>query len=192
MATYPNQATTYEDDPLSGESVPSLSFKDAVVGTAYTGTISKRARLLQQRDFETGSLAQWDDGNPKMAVVIDLDIQGDTFALWAPKPSAMFAALVAAQKAADAGTMVEGGQLTVEFVGTEPNKKNPRLNAQKLYRCHYVPPAVRPQDPLQHEPQAAHPPRPAPRPMPQPQAAQAPQAQRPAPPAPATAGRSRF
>jgi hypothetical protein len=195
VATYPPQAQTYDDDPLSGESVPSLSFKDAPVGTLYTGIITKRARLLQQRDFESGQLANWEDGNPKMAAVIELDVMGDTFALWAPKPSAMFAALVAAQKAAEAGTMVEGGELSIEFIGTEPNKKNPRLNAQKLYRCHYVPPT--PQDPLQHEapaapPQPAQPSRP-PRPMPAqpPRPAPAPQAQAPQRP-PVSTGRARF
>jgi len=167
MATMPR---TYDDDPFSGEMVPSLSFRDAPQGTRYVGTIVKRARLQQQRDFESGQPAHWDDGNPKMAAVIELDINGEVFGLWAPKPSAMFAALVQAQRDANAGTMVEGGVLAVEFIGTEPNRKNPKLNAQKLYRCQYTPPAV--QDPLetdaeQQSRQAAQPPRPS-RPQPTP------------------------
>lgn len=149
MATQPRDPRFYDDDPLLGDSLPSLSFKDAVVGTTYSGVITKRARLLQQRDFDTQQPATWEDGNPKMAVVIDLLIGDEKYALWAPKPSAMFAALIDAQKAAGAGTMVEGGVLHIKFTGTETNKRNPRLNAQKLYAAKYEPPAV--VDPLETE-----------------------------------------
>lgn len=172
MATYPSPQTQHDDDPLSYEKVPSLSFRDAQVGTTYRGTIVKRARLLQQRDFESQQPKTWPDGNPCMAAVIHLEIQGEIYAIWAPKPSAMFAALVAAQKEAGAGPMVEGGTLHVRFEGTEPNKKNPKLNAQKLYRCKYEPPAQ--PDPFHSEAGAQTvPPHQAPRPTappaPQPQ-----------------------
>lgn len=132
------------DDPLSYEKAPSLSFKDAPEGTLYTGRITKRATLVQSRDFETGEPATWPDGNPKMSVVIQLDVQGETRSLWAPKPSAMFAALVEAQRHAGGHPMQEGGTLHVKYTGTIPNVKNPKLNGAKQYVCKYTPPASDP------------------------------------------------
>lgn len=140
MATYPRTQTPQDDDPLSYQKAPSLSFKDAPIGTTYKGIITQRAQLVQSRDFETQEPAVWPDGNPKMSVVIQLEVDGEARSLWAPKPSGMFAALVAAQKEAGAGTMQEGGTLWVKFTGTQPNAKNPRLNEAKIYACKYLPP----------------------------------------------------
>lgn len=130
------------DDPFATrESAPALSFRDKPVGTTYTGTVTDRPTLVQSRDFETGERATWPDGNPKMSVVTQLDVNGDKVALWAPKPSAMFAAIAAAQQ--DAGARIDvGGTLSVTYSGDKPNEKNPRLNPQKQYRVTYQPPNV--------------------------------------------------
>jgi len=126
-------------DPLEHEKAPSLSFRDQPIGTTYTGKVLGPASLVQSRDFETGEPATWPDGNPKYSVVIRLEVNGEPRSLWAPKPSAMFAALVAAQK--QAGQRIgEGGTLQVRFSGEVPNAKNPRLNAAKQYQCRYTPP----------------------------------------------------
>jgi hypothetical protein len=155
-------ATIPYDDPLSVESAPSLSFRDAAVGTMYRGTIVRRPELVQSRDFESGLPKTWPDGNPVMSVVIVLDVQGEERSIWAQKPSAMFRALVEAQKEAGGKPMAEGGILDVKFVGEEPNKKNPKLNAQKLYKARYTPPT--PTDAFADTP--ATPPAPARRPAP--------------------------
>lgn len=132
-------AQPYDDPFAVSEKHPSLSFKDAPVGTSYTGKVVERPALVQARDYETGERATWDDGNPKMTVVTTLEVNGEKVSLWAPKPSAMFAAMGEAQQQAGA-TIAPGGTLTVEYVGDKPNERNPRLNPQKQYRVTYQPP----------------------------------------------------
>ena len=147
-------------DPLEYEKAPSLSFRDKPIGHTYVGTVLGPASLVQSRDFETGEPATWPDGHPKYSVVIRLEMDGEPYSLWAPKPSAMFAALVAAQK--QAGTRIgAGGTLHVRFSGETPNVKNPKLNAAKQYQCKYVPPVTdpfadefAPPTPTQQAPQA--------------------------------------
>lgn len=152
-----------ERDPLEyDEKAPSLSFKGMPVGTTYAGRVLAPASLVQSRDFESGEPATWPDGNPKMAVVIRLEVNGEPRSLWAAKPSAMFAALVEAQK--QAGQRIgEGGTLHIRFTGETANTKNPRLNAAKQYACKYEPPT---HDPFAEEfaPPAQQPPRVAPDP----------------------------
>ena len=148
--------TTAQDiDPFAGaDKSPSLSFKD--VGTVYTGVVTEGPKLVQSRDFESGEPAFWpakpgETPNPKMSVVINLEVDGEERSLWAPKPSAMFAALAAAQK--DAGARIAtGGTLSIKYTGDKPNEKNPRLNPQKLYAARYAAP-----DPFGDAPQAAAP-----------------------------------
>lgn len=128
-------------DPFAQqERNPSLSFKDKPIGTTYTGVVVEAPQTVQARDFETGEPAFWDAAHtqPKQTVVTTLEINGEKFGLWAPKPSAMFRAIADAQQAAGAQIAV-GGTLTVTFVGEQPNEKNPRLNPQKLYKVVYQP-----------------------------------------------------
>lgn len=130
----------YDDDPFAvRESYPAVSFKDKPVGTRYSMTVVDAPTMVQQRDFETGDKATWDDGNPKMAVVTGVELNGERMSLWAPKPSAMFAAIGEAQQAANA-RVAPGGTLVVEYVGDKPNERNPRLNAARQFRVTYSPP----------------------------------------------------
>jgi hypothetical protein len=142
-------STAQDLDPFEGgTSVPSLSFKDAPVGTTYTGTITEAASLVQRRDYESGDPEFWDDGKPKMSAVLRLavnELDGEERSLWAKKPSALFAALAEAQKAAGARFEV-GGTLAVKYTGDKPNAKNPRLNPAKQYAARYTPP--KPADPF--------------------------------------------
>lgn len=127
-------------DPFAGgDSNPSISFKDAPHGTTYVGRVAELPTLVQSRDFETGNPATWPDGNPKMVVVTTLDIDGQHYSLWAPKPSALFAAIKDAQNAAGSQIAV-GGILEVTYTHDEPNKTNPRLNPAKQYKVTYTPP----------------------------------------------------
>lgn len=138
----------FDDDPLAGgESRPALSFKDKPIGTVYRGRIIEAPKSVQSRDFETGDPATWPDGNPKMSVVIGLDVDGEEVSLWAAKPSAMLSALRDAQQKAGARLAV-GGTLAVKFTGETPNKKNPRLNPQKLYAAQYTAPDALGGDPF--------------------------------------------
>ena len=131
-------------DPFATrEKTPSISFKDAPIGTSYTGKIVEAPELVNSRDFETGELATWPDGNPKKSVVTLLEMiggpnNGEIRGLWAAKPSAMFAAIAAAQEAAGAQLAV-GGTITVTYTHDVPNSKNPRLNPAKQYKVDYYP-----------------------------------------------------
>lgn len=131
--------TAQTTDPFAmTSSSPSVSFKDAPIGTSYTGKVVEAPQLVQARDYESGDPAFWPDGNPKMTVVTKLLVNGEERSLWAPKPSAMFAAIAKAQQ--DAGASIQvGGTLTVTYVGDKPNEKNPRLNPAKQYEAKYVP-----------------------------------------------------
>lgn len=142
------------DDPFAGaDKVPSISFKDAPVGTTYEGVVTEAPKLVQSRDFNTGEPAFWpakpgEAPNPKMSVVIRLLLEGgEERSLWAQKPSAMFAAIGEAQK--QAGQRIDvGGTLAVKFTGekahTDPEKIRKNLPAQKLYAARYTPPAAKP------------------------------------------------
>ena len=131
--------TTTHNDPFASTSAPSVSFNNVPVGTSYTGTVLELPAMVQARDFETGNPATWPDGNPKMTVVTKLSVNGEERSLWAPKPSAMFAAISDAQKAAGAALAI-GGTLTVTYIGDKPNATNPRLNPAKQYSAVYQPP----------------------------------------------------
>lgn len=126
------------------ESTPALSFKDAPVGTSYTGVVTRAPELVQSRDIDTGELAYWPanpDGsrNPKMSVVLNITMPtGEERSVWATKPSQLYSALGAAEKAAGAAIAI-GGTLTITLTGEKPNATNPKLNAQKLYTATYAP-----------------------------------------------------
>ena len=135
MATMPQ----HYKDPLSQESAPSLSFDNMPIGTTYTGVITVLPRLVQSLEFGTKKPKTWPDGNAVMAVVIGLNVNGEARSLWATKPSSMFAALVAAQKAAGGTPMAIGGTLHVRLIGEQPGK-NPKLHPAKQYQAKYVPP----------------------------------------------------
>jgi DNA-directed RNA polymerase specialized sigma24 family protein len=67
-----NQALPDANDLLVGSSVPSLSFKDAVVGDSFTGIITD-LRTVQVRNYEDPTkLEFWDDGKPKLQIEVTL------------------------------------------------------------------------------------------------------------------------
>lgn len=141
--------TTAEIDPFAGaEKAPSLSFKNMPVGTTYTGVVTEGPKLVQSRDFDSGEPAFWpasrpgEAPNPKMSVVINLEVDGEPRSLWAAKPSAMFAALAEAQRVAKAKIEV-GSTLSVRFTGEEPHtdpvKIKKGMPPKKLYACKLEP-----------------------------------------------------
>lgn len=129
------------NDPFGGgESHPSISWKGVAFGTTYTGEVAEKPTVVQSRNFETGEPDTWPDGNPKMVVCTTLKIGDDLWNLWAAMPSALFAAIKAAQ--VKAGSVIDkGGILTVTVTGEEPNT-NPRLNPTKQFTASYTPPAA--------------------------------------------------
>jgi hypothetical protein len=128
-----------QNDPFAGgDQYPSVKFP--TVGASVTGIIAEAPSMVQGRDFESGELASWPDGNPKMVVVVPLIIGGERHNLWAPKPSALFAAIQAAKKTAGDAPLAPGGTLTVTYTHETPNEKNPRLNPTKQFSAVYQAP----------------------------------------------------
>ena len=129
-------------DPFAGgDKTPSLSFKDAPIGTSYTGRILDAPTLVQSRNFETEQPDFWPDGNPKMSAVVKADFGGDTGvrSIWAQKPSALFQAIAEAQTAA-AAKLAPGGTITVTYSGDGVRKDgNTKLNPPKQYAVTYTP-----------------------------------------------------
>ena len=136
---------SYDDvDPFAGgDKTPSLKFP--TIGTAYDCTVTEAPKLVQSRDYESGEPAWWDKDQtqPKMAVVIGVEVDGEGYSVWAQKPSAMFTALAAAQREAGQRIAV-GGRLQVAYTADKANEKNPRLNAAKQYAAKYTPPQAAP------------------------------------------------
>lgn len=127
-------------DPFAvSASAPSISFDQRPIGTSYTGTILELPSLVQARDYDTGDLASWPDGNPKMTVVTKLSVNGVEMSWWAPKPSSMFAAVAEAQKVAGSALAI-GGTVTITYIGDKANPAKPKLNPAKQYHVVYQPP----------------------------------------------------
>jgi len=131
-------------DPFAGgESKASLSFDAAEVGATYSGVVTDPAELVQGKKFGTDLPAVWEnkDGttSPKMSVVIGLKVDGEDRALWAVKPSAMFAALKDAQ-IKNGKPFEVGGTLTVRYTGSEPSSQK-GMHPKKLYAVKYEAPA---------------------------------------------------
>lgn len=134
--------TTQPNDPFAPtDSKPSVSFKSAPDGTSVTLEVTEVPTQIQSRNFDTRELDFWPDGNPKMTVVTGVidKATGEAKSLWAPKPSSMFAAIVAAQQASGAQIAV-GGTLVVTFTHEVPVEGKPHLNPAKQYQVTYTPP----------------------------------------------------
>lgn len=123
------------------EKKPTWSWRDRSVGFVAKFKVTGEAREAQQRDFDTDEPAVWPDGNPKMAAVLDVEYNGEEYALWAPRPSALFNALVTARKAAGGASFASGGLLEVKLTEERKNPDKPKLNPQKIFAAKYTPPA---------------------------------------------------
>jgi hypothetical protein len=161
--SYP-QGNALPPDPFDvPPSVPSLSFRDAPIGTSFTGKVCRLPNLVQSRDFEDNTLKFWPDGNPMMAAVFHITLpNGDERSVWAQKPSSLFAAVTDAQNALK-HRMALGDTVTITLIGEKPNQTNPRLNPAKQYSVTIVP-----GDPFEQASVPAHAETPAPAPAPAP------------------------
>lgn len=121
---------------LTGKSVPSISFKDAKVGDSFTGVISE-LETAQVRNYETGDPEFWEDGKPKLQIVVTLETAyGDgadddgqrKVYLFGQKLQAAREAL----KAAGLDKLEIGSEFTITYSGTKPSS-NKKYNDVKLY-----------------------------------------------------------
>lgn len=121
---------------LVGKSIPSISFKDAKIGDSFTGTITD-LETAQVRNYESGEPEFWEDGNPKLQIVVTLatdysdnaedDGQRKVY-LFGQKLQAAKAAL----KEAGLDKLEKGSKFTIAYAGEKPSS-NKKYNNVKLY-----------------------------------------------------------
>lgn len=123
---------------LSSKSVPSISFKDAKVGDSFTGTITD-LETAQVRNYETGDPEFWDDGKPKLQIVVTLatdyldpEVEGDDGTRKVYLAGQKLAAAKQAMKEAGISKLEKGFGFTISFVGEKPSS-NKKYNNVKLY-----------------------------------------------------------
>lgn len=122
----------------SGSSAPAYFTKDSEVGDTITGTVSS-VNVRQTVDPATREPQTWQDGTPRLQVVIELqtalrdDAEDDgirtVYVKWWTHQRAAFLAAVA-----DAGidTLEDGDAFTATFVGIEKATRK-GVNDTKLY-----------------------------------------------------------
>lgn len=125
------------DDLFASGGAPALKFP--TVGTTHIGTITG-LEARQQRDFEKNELVTWDNGEPKMELVVTMrDVDGNEGRLFAK--AQMLSAIRDAVRVAGCKKPEIGGQLAVSYTHDGENK-NPKFNPPKMYQVAYEPPAV--------------------------------------------------
>lgn len=126
------------------------SAKFDAIGDTITGTIVS-TEVRQQTDIGDGKPLVWDDGSPRMQLVVTLatDARDDTDddgrrnlyvkGSKAPGSQSMHDAVRAAVQAAGAKGLEPGGTLTVTYVGDEPSKTR-GFSPRKRYQATYAKP----------------------------------------------------
>jgi hypothetical protein len=126
------------NDLLGTRSIPSISFKEAKVGDAFTGTITD-LRTVQVRSYDSGELEFWDDGKPKLQIevtlatdyldpTLDADDGTRRVYLFGQK----LAAAKQEMKSKGLQKLEKGMKFTIKFTGTKPSS-NKKYNDVKLY-----------------------------------------------------------
>lgn len=126
------------NDLLGTRSIPSISFKDAEVGTSYTGTISD-LRTVQVRSFDTGEPEYWDDGKPKLQIEVTLateyldpTLEDDDGTRRVYLFGQKLSAAKQEMKSKGFSKLEKGMSFTISFVGEKP-ASNKKYNNVKLY-----------------------------------------------------------
>lgn len=143
------------NDFLFGGGAKAFPFDN--MGDSVTGEIMHMEKR-QQTDLQTGQLAFWDDGNPKMMLVVKLQTDlrddedddgersvylrgGNPTAVKGEGTSSLAAVRDAVKKAKSANGIEMGAVLTLTYSG-EGKASNRGFNAPKLYTAVYKPPSM--------------------------------------------------
>lgn len=125
------------------------SAKFPAPGAKVAGVITRQPEVQQQRDFTTGELKTWDNGDPmqQLQVVLatderDQEIPDDDGERAIYVKGAMKKAVQDAVRKSGAKGLEVGGHLTITYTGDgEPSRRG--MNAPKLYSAAYVQPATK-------------------------------------------------
>lgn len=130
------------DDLMSGGHKAAV-FPDQQFGHVVGGAIVEPPQTVQQRDFDSGALKFYDDGNPMWQIVVPVQAQPATdeddgiraFYL----KTQMKKAVQDAVRLGGAQRLEVGGILQVRYVRDEPNSRG-RGKPKKIYEARYQPP----------------------------------------------------
>lgn len=107
------------------------AFKFATPGDTIKGTIVGAPRIVDGEDL---------NGRPQKSLVVDIEADDGTWAVWLPSGKGVTRAVAKAAKEAGAAGVAEGGTLAIRYTGDgEPSK--PGFNPPKLFEARYTPPA---------------------------------------------------
>lgn len=128
---------------------PAAKFPE--IGAIVKGTLTKDSEEGQQRDFDTNDLLFWDDGNPRMQLVIEVatgvldptNPDDDGERTFYAKGDMLRAIKDAKRRAKLRGDVIPAGsELTVELIDEEPPPRGKRGFPKKIYSAELVPPTV--------------------------------------------------
>ena len=132
---------------LLGGGGRSATFKN--IGDVVEGTIAAPPTLRQQTDIDSGKPKTWDNGDPVMQLVVQLqtneredpDDDGlrNLYVSGGFKRASLQKAVADAVRNAKAKSLEVGGTLAVRFTGEEPSATK-GFNPAKLYAAKYEPP----------------------------------------------------
>jgi len=133
------------DDILMGSGSTAAKFENP--GDYVTGVVASEPEARQQTDYRLGTPLTWDDGSPKMQVLITLQTdlrdpekaEDDGLRTVYVKGKNLTKAVRDAVRDAGAKGVRTGGTLTVQYTGDGTAEKG--FNPPKLYAAKYVPPA---------------------------------------------------
>lgn len=132
---------------LGGGGAPSAFTKSDPVGTTVGGPIVEQPELRQQTDFDTDALLFWDDGKPRMQLVVtvqtslrDPSREDDDGRRRFYIKGNLQGAVRDAVRAAKASSLEVGGTLTVTRSGRDAPKKK-GLDGAWLHEATYTPAA---------------------------------------------------
>lgn len=127
------------------------SAKFETVGATVTGSIAAPPQVRQQTDISTGAGLTWDNGDPKMQLVVQLqtneradaddDGMRNLYVKGSKDPSSksLHSAVAGAVQASGAKGLEVGGTLTVRYVGDGVSKTR-GFNPPKQYEATYKAP----------------------------------------------------
>jgi hypothetical protein len=131
------------DDLFTGGGAPAASF--AAIGDSISGTIVN-AEARQQTDFDSGEPLTWDNGDPRMEVVLTLstklrdpEIEDDEGERRLFCRGQMLTAMRGAVKKAKDKKPRIGGRITVTY-SEDGEQKKKGFNKPKLFTVVYEPP----------------------------------------------------
>jgi hypothetical protein len=127
------------------------SAKFDTVGASITGTVASAPEVKQQTDMSTGKPLTWDNGDPRLQLVVTLQTtlhdEADDDGIRKlyvkgskdPASKSLHAAVAGAVQAAGAKGLDIGGVLTVTYIGNGVSK-TPGFNPPKQYQATYKAP----------------------------------------------------